>query len=350
MNRLQSLPLSSFLSGGIVSHGSLDTYIAKEVQQVLRLGLNRLFGPKPDLSPYINESARRESNLPFASRPDGQVQHLARGNKLLERALLQTTHQITYGYLRSYPRYLRYFEQKFRDKYLESESQTSIANKEGQYYKLISEQKAVAEEKNHTDTIVGHIVQDYLELNVPQTGQYFDQKTGQLEDNKTFGASLFVDLQPQVQVSSKNNVVLTTVQGRDYTRKELVSGGDYEVTVNGKITSKYPDVYPEAEISKFLKLMQYRGVLSCENTILRQFNITRFIVLNYSLGTPEYRNIQPYSLTCVAVEPSEAVSIKVADAEEVDKAVKHTNKWLRIARLGAQTIDPSSLLKFSPWV
>ncbi|MCS2442507.1 DUF6046 domain-containing protein [Bacteroides uniformis] len=63
----------------------------------------------------------------------------------------------------------------------------------------------------------------------------------------------FVDLGPQVQVSSRNNILLTRVQGRDYTRKEYISGGDLEITINGKITSKYPDVYPEAEVSKFIR-------------------------------------------------------------------------------------------------
>jgi len=73
-------------------------------------------------------------------------------------------------------------------------------------------------------------------------------------------------------------------------------------------------------------------------------------VLNYSLGTTDYRNIQPYSLTCVAVEPSEAVSVRLAAEEVVDKAIKHTNKWIKWVKLGAQVVDPSSLLKFSPWV
>jgi len=248
MSKLLKIAKSTLLSGGIISHGSMNNYIADATRRAIGMGL--------------------------AHFQDGRVHYLSKNVNLLERGLIQTAHQLVYGALRSYPRYLLYWEQKVRDQYLQTQSQSSLANKTGQYYQLIKEQKAVAAEKNHTDTIVGRMVQDYIELNVPATGQYYDQKAGELVDNASFGASLFVDLQPQVQVSSKNNVVLTTVQGRDFTRKELVSGGDYEITINGKITSKYPDVYPEAEVSKFLKLMQYRGVLTCENTILRQFNIT----------------------------------------------------------------------------
>jgi hypothetical protein len=186
-----------------------------------------------------------------------------------------------------------------------------------------------------------------LELSISGEGCYFDAKTGKTETNTNYGLVTFVDLQPQVQVSGKNNIILTTVQGRDYSRKEFISGGDLEISVTGKITSKYPDVYPEAEVSKFLKLMQYKGVIDCENTILRQFNISQLIILNYSLSPSDCRNIQPYSLSCVAVEPSEAVELKIAKEEEVDVAIKHSNKWIKLVKFGTEVVDPSSLLKIS---
>ena len=265
--------------------------------------------------------------------------------------MIQTTSQLAYGMLRSYPRYIKYWEQVERDKYLKNKSQTSRANVNGQYRQLIDQQQALAEEKKYADTIVGEIVKDYLELEIPGEGSYFDSQSGKVEQNSKYGLVKFADLQPVVQVSSKNNVILTTVQGRDYTRKELVSGGDLEISINGKITSKYPDVYPEAEVSKFLKLMQYRGVINCDNTILRQFKIARLIVLNYSLNPSDCRNIQPYTLTCVAVEPSDAVELKIAGQEEVDRSISDVNKWLQFVRFGTRVIDPSSLIQFTKqWI
>ena len=275
---------------------------------------------------------------------DGQVQYFSKDRQILKRALIQTTSQLAYGMLRSYPRYLKYWEQKERDKYLQTMSQTSIANKTGQYYRLISEQQAVAKKKNYSDTVAGNIVPDYLELSISAEGMYFDTGTNKIETNSKYGLVTFADLGPQVQVSSKNNIVLTTVQGRDYTRKEFISGGDLEINISGKITSKYPDVYPEAEVSKFLKLMQYKGVIECDNTILRQFRIEKLIVLNYSFPASDCRNIQPYTLSCVAVEPSEAVELKLASQEKVDTAIKHTNKWIKLAQFGTKAVDPSSLL------
>lgn len=321
MSRLFNIGKSVLLSGGIISNGSLGG--------------------------YISDAARRGLGMGLAEFQDGAVHYFSKDKEILKRALIQTASQLAYGALRSYPRFQQYWEQKERDQYLQSKSQTSIANKTGQYYQLISEQQAVAKKKNYTDSIVGRVVQDYLELVISEEGNYFDSATGKVEKNSKYGLFTFVDLQPMVQVSSKNNVVMTQVQGRDCSRKEYISGGDLEISISGKITSKYADVYPEAEVSKFLKLMQFKGVIDCENTVLRQFNIDKLIVLNYSLSATDCRNVQPYSLSCVAVEPSESIQLKLAAEEKVDVAIKHSNKWIKYAKLGAEAIDPASLLKVS---
>jgi hypothetical protein len=318
---IQGLTKATLLSGGVVSHGSVSGYIADATRRALGIGT--------------------------AHFQDGAVDYFARDTKILKRAIIQSTHQLAYGALRSYPRFLKYWEQVERDKYLKTQSQTSLANKTGQYHQLIEEQKAVATKKNYTDTIVGRVVQDFIELSINAEGSYYDVKTGKIESNSQYGLVTFVDLQPQVQISSKNNVQLTTVQGRDYTRKEFISGGDLEISVTGKITSKYPDVYPEAEVAKFLKLMQYKGVIDCDNTVLRQFNIGKLIVLNYSFSPADCRNIQGYTLSCVAVEPSEAVELKIAKEEQVDEAIKYTNKWIKLVKFGTEVVDPASLLKIS---
>ena len=320
-SRLLNIGASTLLSGGLLSHGGLAGYISDATRRALGLGL--------------------------AEFQDGTVHYFSKNTDILKRALIQTATQTAYGMLRSYPRYLKYWEQKVRDKYLETQSQSAIVNKTGQYYQLIKEQKAVAEQKNYTDPIVGRMVADYLELKISGEGTYYDSQSGKVEANSKYGLMTFVDLGPQVQVSSKNNIVLTTVQGRDYTRKEYVSGGDLEIAITGHIASKYPDVYPEAELSKFLKVVQYKGVLDCDNTILRQFKISQLIILNYSLPAATCRNIQPYTLQCVAVEPSEAVELISKDAEVVDEAIEHTNKWIKWVRFGADVIDPASILKLN---
>ncbi|GAB6013494.1 hypothetical protein MK137Hg34_000305600, partial [Viscerimonas tarda] len=193
MMDILGLTKATLLSGGVVSHGSVTG--------------------------YVSDAARRALGIGLAHFEDGAVHYFSKNADLLGRAVVQSAYQTAYGALRSYPRFLKYWEQVERDKYLQTMSQTSAANKTGQYYQLIQEQKAVAQKKNHTDTIVGRVVEDFLELSIAGDGCYYDKETRKVESNSKYGLVTFVDLQPQVQVSSKNNIVLTTVQGRDYTRK-----------------------------------------------------------------------------------------------------------------------------------
>lgn len=136
---------------------------------------------------------------------------------------------------------------------------------------------------------------------------------------------VFWDLGPMVQVQSNNNVVLTKVQGRDFSRKELISGGDVNFTVTGKIVSNYPDVYPYALVSKFITLMQHKGVLNVSNLMFQQFNVTQVLIKDFQMGqNTGFKNVQPYSFTCVGVEPNEAVKV-------VEDTIQATN--LNIAKM-----------------
>ena len=321
MSRLINIGKSIALSGGVISHGSTSGYINNSIRRALGMGLSQF--------------------------RDGGVRYFTKDKEILKRAAIQTASQLAYGALRSYPRFLKDREQVERDKYLQTQSQTSIANKTGQYYQLISEQQAVAKKKSYADTIVNNVVTDYLELSISAEGNYFDTSSGKIERNSKYGLVDFVDLGPQVQVSSKNHILMTQVQGRDYSRKEFVSGGDLEITINGKITSKYPDLYPESEVAKFLKIMQFKGVIDCDNTILRQFKISQLIIQNYSFQTSDCRNIQPYTLSCIAVEPSESVELKTTQEEKYDQATRHFNKWIKYVKFGTDVVDPASLLKIS---
>lgn len=112
---------STLLSGGILNNGTLGGYISNATRLALGMGLAEL--------------------------QDGQVHFFSKHHDLLKRAVIQVASQTAYGLLRSYPRYLKYWEQRVRDKYLETKSQSSLANKTGQYYQLIKEQQAVAQKK-----------------------------------------------------------------------------------------------------------------------------------------------------------------------------------------------------------
>ena len=105
MGRLIQIASSTLLSGGILGNGSIGS--------------------------YISNSARLAMGMGLAELQDGQVHYFSKHHDMLKRAAVQITSQTAYGLLRSYPRYLKYWEQQVRDKYLQTQSQSSLANKTG---------------------------------------------------------------------------------------------------------------------------------------------------------------------------------------------------------------------------
>lgn len=115
---------------------------------------------------------------------------------------------------------------------------------------------------------------------------------------------VWYDTTAMVSVNSDKNLILTQVQGRDYSRKELVSNGDFVFTVSGRICSELPDVYPEEEVQKFKQIMRYKGVVEVNNQIFDQFDIDRVVIQNFSIQSREgEKSQQEYTFTCVGLQP-----------------------------------------------
>lgn len=141
------------------------------------------------------------------------------------------------------------------------------------------------------------------------------------------GSIAFCDLGANVSSQSSNNLILTKVQGRDYSRKELVSGGDINFTVTGKIVSNYPDIYPYEDVSKFVKLMQYKGILKVYNILFQQYNVTQILIKDFQMGQDDgFKNVQPYQFTCVAVEPDEVADVVTDTINAQNITIAHQKK------------------------
>lgn len=150
---------------------------------------------------------------------------------------------------------------------------------------------------------------------------------------KVPGDPVFLDFGAIVQAKSGHNLVLTKVQGRDHSRKELISGDDVTFSVSGHIASNYPDVYPYEEVSKFITLMQHKGVIHVFNIMFQQFNVTQILIKDFQLSQNKgFKNIQPYSFTCVAVEPDEEVKVIEDTIQAADFAIESSPKrgWTKI--------------------
>lgn len=140
-----------------------------------------------------------------------------------------------------------------------------------------------------------------------------------------------IDLAPRITINSTKNLLLTKVQGRDFTRKELISGGDLCFSVSGEFNSNIEGVYPSRDVQKFINIMQHNGVLCVNNLIFGQLNVTKILIQSYQLGHPSCKNVQPYSFTCVAVEPDEDVTIANDTIEKLnyDLSTSPAKGWER---------------------
>lgn len=159
-----------------------------------------------------------------------------------------------------------------------------------------------------------------------------------------------IDLSPQVSMNSSKNLVMTQVQGRDYTRKELVSGGDLQFSISGNIVSNERGVYPVEAVKKFIMVMEYTGILDVNFMMFEPFNITKVIVKDYSLGQQTYKNIQPYSFTCVAVEADEEIELKSDTISTINKelSLSPMDQWYslilnnKLLSLAAETVTSAA--------
>lgn len=148
---------------------------------------------------------------------------------------------------------------------------------------------------------------------------------------------VWYDTTALVTINSDKNIITTRVTGRDYSRKELVSNGDIKFSVSGQITSGRPDVYPTEEVKKFIKVMQYKGIVKINNQMLDQFGISHIVITDFSLSPREgYKAVQSYSFSAIGLQPEKELEITqdtvtiIPQPEMVDTT--DDNAWLSMLK------------------
>lgn len=144
-----------------------------------------------------------------------------------------------------------------------------------------------------------------------EKGIYKEQDPDSIQNVVNTKTLVWYDTTALVTINSDKNILVNRVAGRDYSRKELVSNGDIKFSVSGQITSSKPDIYPEAEVKKFIKCMQYKGIVKVNNQMLDQFGITHIVIENFNL-TPRqgYKAVQQYSFSAIGLQPENDIEIK----------------------------------------
>lgn len=136
----------------------------------------------------------------------------------------------------------------------------------------------------------------------------------------------FIDTAAEIVMGTAKNIVKTQVQGRDYTRKELVSGGDLNFSINGEAATDIPDMYPENEVQKLISIAEYGGIVNVNNLIFGQFNVNKILITDFHLEKQQCKNIQPYTMSCVAIEPDTDVVVASDTIDLINYNIQKQNR------------------------
>lgn len=184
----------------------------------------------------------------------------------------------------------------------------------------------------------GNRCADAIMLAIPvKTGIPINQKvrtdfsTGSLKPygDNTFTSDTLVwwDCTAIITINSQKNLIVTRVNGRDYSRKELVSNGDINISISGTISSNLPEVYPTSEIQKFIQIMKYKGPVRVNSQYLSQFGIERIIIQDFNAPQKKgYKNIQEYTINAIGLQPDKETKVVQDTIKTIDTAIMQSKK------------------------
>lgn len=234
----------------------------------------------------------------------------------------------------------------------EADDGFDLPSEDGSPARFFSSQKfGVMSVNDGKNTIVatdmyGNRCADALMLGIPvKNGIPINQKvrtdfsTGSLKpygDNSfTSDTLVWWDCTAIITINSQKNLIVTKVNGRDYSRKELVSNGDVNISISGTISSNLPEVYPTSEIQKFIQIMQYKGPVRVNSQYLSQFGIDRIVIQDFNAPQKRgYKNIQEYTINAIGLQPDKETKVAKDTITTIDTAImKNENEkdpWAKI--------------------
>lgn len=141
-------------------------------------------------------------------------------------------------------------------------------------------------------------------------GVYKEETPHSILNQVVTNTLVWYDTTAIITINSDKNLITTKVQGRDYSRKELVSNGDIKFNVSGQITSGRPDIYPTQEMQKFYQMMRYKGVIKINNEVLDSLGITHIVIESFNVSCKEgYKAVQNYTFSAIGLQPEEEKEI-----------------------------------------
>jgi len=128
-----------------------------------------------------------------------------------------------------------------------------------------------------------------------------------LDDEEIVFEGLSIDTALFVVTQTKK-IVKTQVQGRTGSIKELISEGDYSISIKGAIVNMLLDEYPAVEVRQLIEVCKVPSSIKIVSSFLEFFGIDEIVIETYSLPQQAgYKNVQLFDLKTVSDTPIELV-------------------------------------------
>lgn len=107
-----------------------------------------------------------------------------------------------------------------------------------------------------------------------------------------------------IQVSGEKNIVMTEIQGRNGTIKELINNRDYQIQIAGYLISHQINVAPIEEKNVLIKIFQAQSPVEVVSQFLNDFGIYNMVIQACQISEEQgHRSRIPFTLTCISDIP-----------------------------------------------
>lgn len=159
---------------------------------------------------------------------------------------------------------------------------------------------------SYTDNITGQVVD--LKNDRYRTGDSTQPAAG---NDNGIGQAFYMNLETVIiVVSQPQNIVKTTIQGRNGTVKEYIGLGDAAITINGVITGRN-GVYPRDEVNRLDRWLKAPVSKSVISWWLGNLGIDNIVVDNHSIPQQQGGySYQMFTIECSGDTPVELRTIQ----------------------------------------
>ena len=142
----------------------------------------------------------------------------------------------------------------------------------------------------------------------------------------------YTDYTAIISVKNTKNIVKTVVQGRNRSRKEYVSGGDYSISIKGVITSLYPNKFPEKDVKNAKKIFGSPEAIGVYSPFLSTLGIDGLVIKDWSVNQVKgSHNTVNYTLTADYEPSKHFVVVEREDKKDKwQKTLSKVNEWVAL--------------------